>query len=264
MQLHNDETLHIARPQSRSSIEMDSGWSAPRPLGIDPEECLNGISDPKCILRQGNYSICLADSPKRCSRVNKLIKYMYSWRGYDTEKAVISLHNPHRLTLEASIGQNPVGTLTVGLDSEEGMLVDALYEKEIRTFRRRDTKLCELSKLAVDPLHSSKELLASLFNLAYIYARRLHKVTHFFIEVNPRHAGYYKRMLGFQQVGEKRVCPRVNAPAVLLLLDLNYVEEQVSSLAGSREKERSLYVHFLTKYDEEKVANSLHRYRVAH
>ncbi|HEY6043928.1 MAG TPA: hypothetical protein VIU43_03420 [Nitrosospira sp.] len=196
--------------------------------------------------------------------MNKLIKCMYSWRGYHTENAVISSRNSNQLTLEASIGRNPVGTLTVALDSEEGMLVDELYEKEIHSFRTKDTKLCELSKLAIDPSHSSKELLASLFNLAYIYARVIHKVTHFFIEVNPRHAGYYKRMLGFHQIGEKRVCPRVNAPAVLLYLNLDYVDEQVSFLAGSREKERLLYIYFLVKHEEEKVADSLRRYMVAH
>ena len=52
---------------------------------------------------------------------------MYSWRGYHTENAVLSSHNPNRLTLEASIEQQIVGTLTVGLDSEEGLLVDTLY-----------------------------------------------------------------------------------------------------------------------------------------
>ena len=187
---------------------------------------------------------------------------MYSWRGYHTENVIISPQNPHQLTLEASLERHTVGTLTVGLDSKEGMLVDTLYEREIAPFRAADSKLCELSKLAIDPRHSSRELLGSLFNLAYIYARVVHDVTCFFIEVNPRHAGYYKRMLGFQQVGEQRICPRVNAPAVLLHLDLDYVEKQVSSLAGMSQSSsvRSLYVHLLTRKDEENVANSFKRY----
>ena len=36
------------------------------------------------------------------------------------------------------------------------------------------------------------------------------------IEVNPRHARYYQRTLGFRQIGELRQCQRVEAPAVLL------------------------------------------------
>ena len=262
MQLHNDENPRIDRSHSPLSVGKVGGYFKPSTLSIRDEESLDEVPNPKCVLTHRNYSICLADSPGRCSLVNKLIKSMYSWRGYHTENAVFSSHNPNRLTLEASIEQHMVGTLTVGLDSEEGLLVDTLYEQEIRAFRSNDRKVSELSKLAINPQYSSKELLASLFNLAYIYARIVHKATYFFIEVNPRHAGYYKRMLGFHQIGEKRVCPRVNAPAVLLHLDLDYVDEQVSFLAGSPEpaKERSLYAYFLTKHEEEKVANNLRRY----
>ena len=105
-------------------------------------------------------------------------------------------------------------------------------------------------------------MLASLINLAYIYARIVHDVDDAFIEINPRHVGFYKRMLGFRQIGEKRTCERVDAPAVLMHLELDYMDEQISSLAGSREpaKERSLYAYFLTKHEEEKVAHSLRRY----
>ncbi len=262
MQLYNDQNPRISRSHSPLPLGKSGSHFEPRTLSIRDEESLDEGPNPKCVLRHRNYSICLADSPGRCSLVNKLIKCMYSWRGYHTENAVISSHNPNRLTLEASLGQNTVGTLTVGLDSEEGMLVDTLYEQEIGAFRTKNSKLCELSKLAIDPLHSSKELLASLINLAYIYARIVHDVDDAFIEINPRHVGFYKRMLGFRQIGEKRTCERVDAPAVLMHLELDYMDEQISSLAGSREpaKERSLYAYFLTKHEEEKVAHSLRRY----
>lgn len=73
-----------------------------------------------------------------------------------------------------------------GLDSEEGLLADELYGQEINTFRDRNRKVRELSKLAIDLLYSSKELLASLFNLAYIPGRIIHSATDFIIEINPR------------------------------------------------------------------------------
>jgi hypothetical protein len=220
-----------------------------------------GIADPKCIFMQGNYSICVANSPRRCSMVNKLIKSMYSWRGYHTENTIISSCDPNQLTLEASIGRQVVGTLTIGSDSTEGLLVDALYGEEIMTLRAENRKICELSKLAINPDHGSKELLASLFNLAYIYGRLVEKATDFVIEVNPRHAAYYKRLLGFQQIGETRTCQRVNAPAVLLHLDLDYVDREVSVLAGTREpKQRSLYAYFLTRPEGYRVADTLECY----
>ncbi len=259
MYLHNVEDRF--NPARTHSLGVKNGYFTSRPHLHGYKKFPAEAHDPKCILRQGNYNICLADSPGRCHLVNRLIKCMYSWRGYHTENTIISPQNPHQLTLEASLEQHTVGTLTVGLDSKEGMLVDVLYEREIAPFRTAGSKLCELSKLAIDPRHSSRELLASLFNLAYIYARLIHSATVFFIEVNPRHAGYYKRMLGFRQLGEQRLCPRVNAPAVLLHLDLDYGEEQISRLAGTVEpgNGRSLYPYFLEKKEEEKVANSFRR-----
>lgn len=264
MQLHNDENLRFNRPHFPSSAGETGSNSAPRMLPIGDEDSLNTFPNPKCAFKQGNYSIGVAVSPGRRSLVNKLIKSMYSWRGYHTENTVISSHNPHRLTLEASSGQHLAGTLTLGLDSKEGLLVDKLYEQEIRSLRMRGRNICELSKLAIDPLHSSKELLASLFNLAYIYGRIVHKASDFVIEVNPRHTGYYKRLLGFCQIGEMRTCQRVNAPAVLMHLELDYVDAQVSCLAGSRDpKQRSLYAYFLAKPEEHRVANTLKRHSPA-
>ncbi|SOD40592.1 N-acyl amino acid synthase FeeM domain-containing protein [Nitrosovibrio sp. Nv4] len=263
MHLYNDENIRFARPHFPSSVK-EAIHSTSRPLPLKNEGSLAGISDTKCILRQGNYSICLANSPRQCSLVNKLVKSMYSWRGYHTEGSAISSHNPNQLTLEASIGQDLAGTLTIGVDSKEGLLVDTLYEQELKTLRAKDRKVCELSKLAIDPVHSSKELLASLFNLAYIYGRIVRKATDFVIEINPRHKGYYKRILGFRQIGETRTCQRVNAPAVLLHLELDYVDTQILSLAGSPDpRQRSLYAYFLTKTEEHRVANNLMRHSLA-
>jgi hypothetical protein len=111
-------------------------------------------------------------------------------------------------------------------------------------------KLCEVSRLAVDPQYGSKEVLASLFHLAYIYLRIIHKATDVLVEVNPRHAGFYRRMLGFCQVGEVHTCPRVNAPAVLLHLELAYMDTQIAKHAGFRDTtERSLYPYFFASCD---------------
>ncbi|MDQ3186330.1 MAG: long-chain N-acyl amino acid synthase, partial [Pseudomonadota bacterium] len=138
---------------------------------------------------------------------------------------------------------------------------DELYEEEINAFRIKNKKVCEVSKLAIDSKHGSKEVLASLFHLAYIYARTIHKASDAFIEVNPRHAGFYKRMLGFQPIGEVRTCQRVGAPAVLLHLELDYMNAQISSSAESRElKDKSLYPYFFPQYKEKGLAQRLQQY----
>ena len=263
MLLYNDESLHFNRTYLPSSVGTSGKRSTlrlmPTPRAHQDEEFRNEIHDQNYVLRRGDYSIRLADSPRRHGEVSALVNRMYSWRGYGIDSTAVSSHN--QTTLEAFSGQELVGTVTLGLDSQEGLLADKLYKQEISNFRAKNRKICELSKLAIDPQCSSKELLASLFNLAYIHGRIIHKATDFVIEINPRHAGYYKRLLGFRQAGEMRTCQRVNAPAVLMHLELDYVDAQVSSLAGSREaKERSLYTYFLTKHEEERVANNLRRH----
>lgn len=259
MLLH-DASPHLNRSHLTSSDAISGNRGTLRlvstphlPHGEEPR---NGLLDRNCVLRRGDYSIRVTDPAERRNEVGALIKRMYSWRGYNIGNTLMSTQN--NTTLEALSGQDLVGTLTLRLDSEDGLLADELYEEKISAFRTSDRKICELSKLAIDPEFSSKELLASLFNLAYIYARLIQKATDFFIEVNPRHATYYRRMLGFRELGGMRNCPRVNAPAVLLHLELDYVDAQVSSLAGSHQpRERSLYPYFLSKHDEKKVANRI-------
>jgi hypothetical protein len=263
MQLQHIETVRA----NRISMASTAGASGSRDTLLSEAACraaVQGLGEARndeCLLRCNDYSIRLVDSPKQRSKAGLLIKRMYSWRGYITDDSALVPQNPNYLTLEASSEQQLFGTLTLGIDSKKGLAADELYEKEINTYRKKGHKVCEVSKLAIDPQFSSKELFASLFHLTYIYAYTLHKVKDAFIEVNPRHAAFYKRMLGFKQIGEKRTCPRVDAPAVLLHLDLDYMDAQISCFAGSRElKDRSLYPYFFPRHKEKGVAQRFQRY----
>ena len=135
-----------------------------------------------------------------------------------------------------------------------------MYRDEVDRVRYQGRSVCELTKLAVDQRQGSKRVLASLFHIAYIYGRILNQVTDVFIEVNPRHAPFYRRMLGFTQCGETRICPRVNAPAVLLRLQLDFVDQQISAFGGQVDlgpAERSLYPYFFSKHEESGIARRL-------
>lgn len=264
MQLHNDENMRVDRVHRPAPVGTNGIRKTPGPgpaARIKVPDFLEEPTDEACFLTRGDFSIRLNASSRLRSEVGALIKRMYSWRGYETENLVVSSHNSNRLTLEATMGRRVVGTLTLGLDSEEGLCADELYFDEINEFRREGRKLCELTKLAVDPQYSSKEILASLFHLAHIYGHKIHKATDLFIEVNPRHAGFYRRMLGLEQIGEERPCRRVQAPAVLMHLELDYVNAQISSLADScRSSERSLYPYFFSKHEEKDLARKLERH----
>ena len=107
-------------------------------------------------------------------------------------------------------------TLTLRRDSPNGLLADAHYADVLEGLRRPERVVCEVSRLAVDPDFSSRDLLSNLFSAALDYGREHYSASDAVMEVNPRHVRYYQRCLGFRQHGEVRQCLRVDAPAVLL------------------------------------------------
>lgn len=204
------------------------------------------------------FKIRLATNDNRRDSASLLINKMYSWRGYDTAHAVDAV--PNRITLVAVANETLMGTLTLGFDSEVGLLTDAMYKDEIDRMRKENRIICELTRLAVDQSIRSKKLLASLFHIAYIYGHNIHKSTDFVIEINPRHALFYKKMLGFEQWGAEKMCARVNAPAVLLRLDLAYAEHNIAQFGGTVSKElqeKSLYPYFFSRQEELGITNRL-------
>jgi hypothetical protein len=133
------------------------------------------------------------------------------------------------------------------------MFVDGLYSAEAHALRGQGHKLAEFTRLAIENDVHSKALLAALFHIAFIYARRLHGCTDLLIEVNPRHASFYRRMLGFSQAGRLRDDPRIGAPAVLMRLPLQHAQEQIERLGGNANISsitRSLYPFAFSQREE--------------
>jgi hypothetical protein len=210
------------------------------------------------VLSKKSFRIRLADTEHGRNSASMLIDKMYAWRGYAGSNEIRD--SPNRITLTASDHDEVVGTVTLGFDSPEGILADEIFKNEIDFHRNKGRKICELTKLAFDPNIRSKLVLASLFHIAFIYGRRIHKFTDVFIEVNPRHRLFYERMLGFKRQGEMKINPRVNAPAYLLWLNLEFVEKQIMKYGGTSnhtDNTRSLYPYFFSPREEEGIARRL-------
>ena len=237
--------------------DMSSDPSFIHSLGVSSTQTQD---DRQFVFSRSDFEIRLGSSADgQRSRVSMLIQRMYAWRGLLTHAPARLEDRPNQLTLVASRGATMFGTLTLGLDSAEGLHADELYADELAGERARGGRLCELTRLAIDPAFNSKEVLASIFHLAYIYGRLVHGMTDLFIEVNPRHVPFYRRMLGFRIAGDERVCPRVDAPAVLLHLPLDYADEQIGRHAGTYSPgERTLYSYF---FSEQEQAGLLRRLR---
>ena len=224
--------------------------------------CIDQSAEPAIeetrVSRQ-EFKVRLATTEDRRKSASLLIEKMYSWRGYEADALT---QDPNKITLVAYLDDKVVGTLTLGLDSPSGMVVDQLYKDEADQLRAHGRKICDVTKLAVDQDIKSKSVLGALFHLSVIYGRNIHHATDFLIEVNPRHALFYQRMIGFVPFGEEKLCPRVNAPAVLLKLDMAYVDEQVKKYGGlgaEAQGVKNIYPYWFSKEDELGITQRLLR-----
>jgi hypothetical protein len=205
-----------------------------------------------------SFGIHLTNTEAGRHSVSMLINKMYRWRGYG-DKHQLTAH-PDRITLAASGLGRVLGTVTLGTDSSGGMLADEIFKEEIDVYRKAGARVCEVTKLAIDPLAHPKLALAALFHILYLYACKIHECTDAFIEVNPRHRRFYEEMLGFQHAGAARHNPRVDAKAYLLRISLEHMGAQIASLggtAGSTDRHRSLYPYFFGRHEEPGITSRL-------
>jgi len=197
------------------------------------------------------FKIRLANTEARRESASYLIQRRYAWRGYSVGGH--AGETPTRIAIAAHDSDGIVGTVTVGLDSEDGLFIDGLYREEADRLRAEGRRIAEVTKLAVDNNMHSKPLLGALFHIAYICARRIHSCTDMLIEVNPRHSAFYRRMLGFEPLGELRSDPRIGAPALLLRMCLERGQREIERLGGKIEVAaitRSLYPYFFGPREE--------------
>lgn len=229
-----------------------------KPISADRQET---AASTRASTASEKFKIRLASSDGQRQAATLLIEKMYSWRGYIPKQK--RRPTPNQCTLVASTNDQIIGTVTLTIDSPAGLLAENLYGEELAALRAKGAKLYELTQFAVEESSSwSKRVVASFFHITYIYGRRFHGCTDVIIEVNPRHVPFYTKLLGFQPLGPERICPRVNAPAILLHLDLAYVEAQVNAYGGLMRHQpgvRSLYPYFFSKQDEQGIIHRLSR-----
>ncbi|WP_157266676.1 N-acyl amino acid synthase FeeM domain-containing protein [Azohydromonas aeria] len=201
------------------------------------------------------YRVQLAQSAAQHRTASLLVQRMYAWRGYQGVGGPLQ-DSPQR-TLVVSEGDSILGTLSVAADKPGYSLsVEQSFPQQVAELRRAGHRLCEFTKLAVDGEARSKELLGSLFHAAYRYADNVHRAETVLVEVNPRHVRFYARLLGFEVVSGVQQNDRVNAPAVLLTLNLAYGLSEIARLGGKPHLaavEKSFYPYFLAPEGEVQV-----------
>lgn len=238
-----------------------SGWTvfddvALRLKSLTTEELDASRGDPGAY--PGAFKIRLAQSPRTHREAGKLVRRKYSKRGL---QAAWVKPEPNLSTFVAYDEGRLAGTVSIRMDSSEGLAADRLYGEEISAIRNEGYKVCEFTRLAVDASRVSKSVIAALFHTAYLYAYRVRGFDFSVIEVNPKHVAYYRRALGFDVLGPERHNARVNAPAVLLCTPFESIADSLHRHAGKRGSTRTTHSLFVYGFTAGEEAGILERLR---
>jgi hypothetical protein len=241
-----------------------AGFESPREKYCVPSILTKrGITHKRVVQIAGKYIEVLfsviQDEQKRVE-ARDLLNSRYGWRGYGSAH---ELHSDIRhTTFVAEIEDQVVGTMTLAVDSDSDrdLAIDRTFADLAGAIRREaGGRICELTKLAFDEGVRSKEVLAGLFHMAFIYGTAHTDCTDLFIEVNPRHVRFYELMLGFLGVGSVRTNASVDAPSRLMRLGVESIRKNIRELAGARvhSNARSLYPYFFPPEEERQVRRLL-------
>ncbi|WP_176066741.1 N-acyl amino acid synthase FeeM domain-containing protein [Piscinibacter koreensis] len=207
-------------------------------------------------------TIRAADTEGHRSSAHILLNRMYAGRGYSSV-AMPDAEDGNRLTLIGQDHDVTLGTITIGFDGSGGLLADECFHDCVSTLRSEGLVLCEFVKLAIDDNTHSKRVLASLFHTAFIYAHEIRGCDRIVIEVNPRHVRFYRTMLGFSVLAGERLNCRVNAPAVLLALDLADAAARIGHVNATKNShaaaERSMYRYAFSSDELSGIVSRLKR-----
>jgi hypothetical protein len=206
-----------------------------------------------------NFKIKAAECRERRGLINRLLTSRYAWRGYQ-EVHLPTDPSVNRFTLTALQDGAVIGTITVGFDGEERLGAEVAFGDEVQALRQDGFKLCEFTRLAIDPNVGSKRVLAALFHVAYIVAHRLRGHDTLLMEVNPRHQRYYERMLGCQVMADERINKSVNAPAVLMGTAFSLIRQRIARFGGQpalAAQERSLYPFAFSAMQEQAIMENM-------
>jgi len=218
----------------------------------------------------GGLHVHVASDRSTRERAYRLAHEIYRSRGYVQDAQASWCVAPYDaqtdvLTLLArQQEQRDVGTVTLVPDSATSLPCDEIYRPETEALRAQGCRLAEVTRLVIaDDCPSAKDVLLTLFNLAYLYARRINTCTDLVIEVNPRHVAYYQKLLLFEQAGPERPCPRVQgAPAVLLKLNLAAIEATVKETGSTNGRDfagKRLHRYPFSELEETRILRELLR-----
>jgi len=177
--------------------------------------------------------ISMAISRDDLRSAEDIVRKQYVAKGFHYHRPAeynqLTEHWRRGVSIIARSGEHVIGTVTLGIDSPAGLHVDDSYREHVDIKRAHGHKIGEVVRLAVPEGRDSRRVLAALFGGAHCLME-LHELIDVFIEVNPRHVGFYHRAFCFAVAGPQKTCPRVGAPAVLMRLSVTDLTDKIAAL----------------------------------
>ncbi len=133
-------------------------------------------------------------------------------------------------------------TVTLFGDSPQGLPMDSLYRSELDMLRKEGRKIAEVGALAVKSTAklTFRDKVMMLFRIVLQYAWSDMHCDDIVIVINPKHRGFYEKVLSFKQIGGEEAYEYVKGnPAIALRLDLKWDKRRffwLERLLGGDEK----------------------------
>ena len=195
------------------------------------------------------FSCNMAQTRNELEQAFSLIYKEYFRAGYvkkaTPSKMLVSIYNllPKTIVWIVKFNYTVVSTLTQVFDSSLGLPLDEVYKKELDELRSEGRRMVEISALAISGKHRWQNAYMPLFRNMLRHVLSC-EVTDLCIAVNPKHRTFYKEILLFEDIGEKKYYPKVNAPSVAMRLDLTTVEKRFEQVYGRMKPEFNLHYYF--------------------
>lgn len=139
-----------------------------------------------------------------------------------------------------------ISTMTYIPDSPVfGLPLDAIYKEELDELRNQGRQIAEVGALATPRKRRWSNLVIYLAKALFWYAR-MTDVNDVCIMVNPKHVRFYKEIFLFEDFGEEKWYPGVEAPAVALRVDLATYDQKMDNAYGQSDFDTDL-LSFFTK-----------------
>lgn len=173
-------------------------------------------------------------------------------------------HNDSRLFIGVHKNGNfckLVYTISIFPDSDNGLPMDAVFEKELEPFRSEGRFIAEAGHLAANPSYKKSNMNIPMLGnkMLLLYAHDHLNADDLVITIHPKHRWFYEDLLLFEKIGEtKEYSYANNNPALAMRLDLRTQKQRYEKMYRNSKKRNNLYNFFFVEKSNSIVLTTKH------